>query len=527
MKSARAVKKTDSISSDLKRLRMQKWFLLFIGFCGVVTVLACTVDFGVGVTPDSAVYAGMAESLLDGDGFLNCNFGVDGKVPVVEFPFLYPGLLAVFKIVGVDYFDAARYISAVSYGAVIFLSGLLALRLSKSFVMAILCSVAIVFSRPLFHIHTMAWTETLFVSMIMLSFWSLIRFVEDNTFGTWLVLSLAVGAACVTRYIGVFMIPAAGLFLLLYLKRPFLKRLLVAAGFGFTAAIPIVGWLIRNYVLTGTLTGPRYLANISLWHNLILMENVMAKWILPTAVIDVVPNGVLLGLLLVLVLAGCVKGYHNIFTIFVIIYSIAILYATTATVLTPLDDRYLSPLYAPLALLFCIGAAKLYRLTKGKTALRLCVIGVVCLFSGTLFVTGGSYVWKWGQRVHETGGWGARNAYWRSSEIVTGLKSMSLDGQIYTNNGEIIYVWTGVRPKHLPISSIWFNSSPKELQQQNRLEVEEFKRDLQTGDKIYMVWFWANHRPHILNPNQLQDFCNMQIVRKFNDGVIVRLFPKQ
>ena len=104
----------------MKRLNVG---LAVLSLLAGTAVLAATMRYGPGVSPDSAMYVAAARSLLDGAGFV----GYDG-LPVAFWPPLYPAVLAAFGALGPDVVAVARWLGALVFGLVVFFSG----RVSRS-----------------------------------------------------------------------------------------------------------------------------------------------------------------------------------------------------------------------------------------------------------------------------------------------------------------------------------------------------------------------------------------------------------
>jgi len=73
---------------------------------GGASVLTAT-RWGIGASPDSVVYVGVARNLLEGRG-LTVPFGGAGEALLTQFPPLYPATLAGLGLLGVDPLVAAR-----------------------------------------------------------------------------------------------------------------------------------------------------------------------------------------------------------------------------------------------------------------------------------------------------------------------------------------------------------------------------------------------------------------------------------
>ena len=85
-----------------------------LALLGVGLALAAS-RHGVGASPDSVVYIGVARNLLAGRG-LTEPFGALVDTPLTRYPPLYPALLAAGGPLGLDPLATARWISALLFG---------------------------------------------------------------------------------------------------------------------------------------------------------------------------------------------------------------------------------------------------------------------------------------------------------------------------------------------------------------------------------------------------------------------------
>ena len=85
-----------------------------------------TTPWGTGTGWDQAMYIGAARNLLAGKG-LTIAWGLDQGKPLTHFPPLFPSVLALLGLGGLDPWDAARYLNAALRGIDLLLVALLAI----------------------------------------------------------------------------------------------------------------------------------------------------------------------------------------------------------------------------------------------------------------------------------------------------------------------------------------------------------------------------------------------------------------
>jgi len=512
-----------------------------IGFIGVIIVLIGTHKFGAGISADSASYIAAARSLLAGKGFLK----FDGTV-FDSWPPLYSTLLAAFKLCGVDYFISARCISSVSFGLLIYLSGFWVLKRSGSLLLSLLSSVSILFSKPVFEVSFWAWSEPLFLLLTATFLCLMFRVLEKPTAKWVLSLALITAATCLTRYIGVVLLPLGGLLLLANKKQMIWKRLALAVFWGVISILPIALWMQRNWGLTGTPMGARYPASIPLSKNITLMGEVIASWFLPTNVIEIIPGWILFCLFCVLVVAILVFDIRKTrksklywmdapsipMVLFLIIYSLAILSSATRVIMDSLDDRFLAPLYLPMVLAFWAGPATVIVLPRSTQPQkqfhsRFVKSGLaVGIIIGIWFSAGSNFVFARTQNAYRDGAGGRSRSYWHNSPTIAWLRSHPLKGRIFSNDPISIYILADCAAAMSPSSLETFDNPTPMLREKNHREISDFESAVQSEPGAYLVWFLIQDRKYLYKPNQLADFCQMSLVEKLQDGYILALYPK-
>jgi hypothetical protein len=124
-------------------------------------------------------------------------------------------------------------------------------------------------------------------------------------------------------------------------------------------------------------------------------------------------------------------------------------------------------------------------------------------------------------------GFGFASSSWKNSDTIAWLKSNKLNGKIYTNETNGIYILADINSYMLPAKADYF----KNLSQSSRKDMEkqllDFKSALGSGERVYLVWFARHFRKYLYDPQELGQFCNMNIIKELNDGIIIALYPKE
>ena len=346
-------------------------------------LVACgTWQVGIGRSPDSVQFVSAARNLVTGDGHF----------PGSNLPALWPPLfmvvLAAPGVFGVGPVVTASVLHPVILGLVCLVSGLWFYRLTGAPLLALAVTAIIAFSIPLTRVASMVWTEPLFILLTVLSLIYVVRFIEEDS-PRCLYLAAALAAlACLTRYAGVALVGSMLLVLLVAGRRSLSRTMSRMAAYAAIAAVPLGLWLLRNWLLTGTLTGWRNPAEFSVVYNLVRTAGTLAVWAVPvargaaegavyeselgrgSAVAVLAFAGMALaalasvawsrpGLRAKLARLGFTSPLFGVLICYACVY-MAFLVAVTSTVrINEIGDRLLAPVFVPLALAAGLVAARL------------------------------------------------------------------------------------------------------------------------------------------------------------------------
>ncbi len=333
-------------------------------------VLARALAAGVLLRGDSIHYVSMARSLLEGEGLMPWWGGT-----ATYWAPLFPAALALGGLSPFDPLDVAGPLNAAAFGLTILVAGRWMRRRLASGFLAAWCCLAIAFSAPVAGAATLAWSEPLFVLFVTLSLSETDAYLETGRRRSLLLAAGAAALACLTRYTGVVLLAAMLPLLALRPGAAPRERARDLAAWTLIAALPLAAWLLRNLLLTGALAADRGPAAVPLEGHLRLALEVFAGWLRPPpGVSAVAPASALLIALDAAALAGFLRWAQRgrgaatapVAGAFAFAYLAAMVLAVATTDLTPLNDRYLSPAYVPLLVLFAFAADRL--LTRAAAA---------------------------------------------------------------------------------------------------------------------------------------------------------------
>jgi len=506
------------LEKNLSRLLRLDVLVLLLAAVGIALVLLSTAAHGVGQSADSVAYLSTALSLVRGNGFTLW----DGR-PYVDWPPLYPSILAPLRFMGAQLPAAVRWLNALTFGIII----LVAARVfrhgfSRQVSYGVFCG-AVAASYPLLSIHVMAWSEPLFVLLVLAALAALIRFLHQNSW-FWLALAIAFCAlAALQRLAGFSLVAAVAIALLLWSGRTARQRIRDAALTSTIALLPLALWTVRNVLLTGTLAGERAARLVSPATVVIQLTDTLSTWFIP----HVVP-----ALLRVLALAGLVilvfwlsvrkrvsqgspapvpeiVGKVMVLWIGVYCFFMAVISLITTTGTEALDERLLSPVYVPFSyvLIHSLENAVASCAPRWFSPRQMGgVYGVViCLWL--------IYPAAWTLRhVAEWNAHGSSpydNARWSQSATLQWLTDQDLPQPVFSNHPEAIYMRLN-RTAAL---------SPEAM--------ESYRRAIERwgGSRTaHLIWFdQASEGRAIHALSRLAEWFDLQPLVRLSDGTIYRM----
>jgi 4-amino-4-deoxy-L-arabinose transferase-like glycosyltransferase len=230
--------------------------MLVAGALAVLAVLASLVATrdGIGVSRDSAVYLGTAESVARSDGYtvpfrpypLNTDAGpLATDQRLVNFPPLYPGVVGTLsRVTGADTRSVARAVNAALLAALTLLVfGILLVASGRRIALALIVAVLTVVSADVLTAASMAWTELLFTVLAVLALLCVALHLETPRWWTLWGGGALIALACLTRLAGVALVLAAVISLLLLSRRPWRARIREAGVVALVGALPVLLWI--------------------------------------------------------------------------------------------------------------------------------------------------------------------------------------------------------------------------------------------------------------------------------------------
>jgi len=510
----------------LNAAKARLFIFILLSVSGALLVLVCTSKYGAGLTHDSAAYVYAAKGLLTGKGYVYFGYGT----PFVQWPPIFPTLLAIMAGIGLDPISAARFVNAGVFGLIVFSSGLWFSKHIRNRALAVLGQASVLLSIPLLYVSTYMWTEPLFVLLIILFLFKLEDFLKYDRLKDLIFSAVFATLACLTRYIGVTAI-LTGVLLLLIQKRGFLKKLYHVTAFGFISCVPLALWILRNYFVFSTTVGSRTASQFTLRQNLEHTFNTAVSWFIPYARLAgiarvlVTAAAVVLAVCLIFIAvwnsrkntgAGA-SGYQYSYSMpvlplagFLLIYTAYLVASAASVAIDAINNRLLAPVYIPLVVILFVGLDGLHSLLLKNGIRRIwgllpVVVGGLWLlypFFNTVVLT---------RDTIEDGAGGYSSDKWRYSETIEYMNSSGeFSGcKVFSNYPDAVYLLTGLQAQYTPKKT-----------GQYEYGFERFRRTVNQGGCAYVVWFKSNMAGTIYDVDELSAAFDLEPVVKKTDGVV-------
>lgn len=506
---------------------MRIWvFGVSFGIAGIAAIMWASAVYGPGFFPDAAYYLSCAQSLVEGNGFIQ----YDGR-PFVGWPPLYPMLLAFISLFVPDPVLTARLVNAASFGLSVFCFFYLLRMGLRSGVFIILGVISLALASPMIRCALMVWSESLFTLFLILFIIFLQKFLDRPKPGFLAAMSIIAALACLQRYFGVTLIITGLLTIFLGLKeKSRSEKIKYCAVFLVVAALPLSVWMARNYMVASVFTGFRISSPYTFTHYIIQTLSVISGWFFPQTLPFCLPwwgRVVMLGVLFVLlVFAGWGFSFKskNLFkwnltwtiSIFAAIYVVFLIGSSVVTSLDIRPSRYLAPIcfafiFWVMLLLERISEFWAQKYAKGWWV-RFFLAAFIVLWMGYQFnsvIYGVSCAKNASPQIQRH----FSHRELRDMPMLSWLRNNPVDYQVYCSNPDVLYLYCG----------IWAKRSPKFMK--DLFEFAE-KRSVFKKTRLVLI-FPPPGSGSDLPPDLMSDYraalgsvLSLEIEASFREGVV-------
>lgn len=476
-----------------------------------------TGKYGPGVTHDSVAYLYSAASLADGQGLQY--FGYTS--PFIQWPPMYSFILAVPEGLGLDPLVFTQYFNALVMALALWVGSRTVKRLTQHPMMPTLFILMGLTSFQLLRMAFYVWSEPLFILMSTCTFHLLFtrNHNASKSQSALIVMALSSAIACLTRYIGVVVVAVACLYLLVKVegfRHKFTKTFL----YGFVAVFPTVLYIIRNYLVSGTLVGMRSPSGISLSTNLFRAAKTVAGWLFPVirnkdhlAVWWLGFLALVTFILGVMVLIQMVSRFEKrpaliTLAFFCLFYSFYMAMSASKVAFDPISDRYMIPVMVPLLSLLVLvfdGVLSpfLDKRRYTKRTIQWLAGGFVTVFLLFFIVFNGWVAYSSTRNAVSEGAGGFNSDYWQKHGFLTQSSLYSDSDMIYSNDPSAVHFLTG-KPSHFPPKTFGIPL----------YGYETFLKESESYKKQVIVWFGEETSATVYTPQMLtRDFVLTELCR--------------
>jgi hypothetical protein len=504
--------------------------IALLSAAGPVFVWLSTRRYGIGLSPDSVGYIAAARNIASGVGVVS----YDGE-PLVAQPPLYPSLLSIGQLaLGVDPLAFAPLLNALLFGLTLWLAGVLFRRhLTESPALAVLGVAAVLLAAPLQATAVMAWSEPLFVAIVLLFVLSLDRYLVQLDARSFVRFTAAAALGCLTRYVGVTLILSGVIALLFLARERLVRRAARACVFAVAAAWPVLLWAIRNQAVSGSPAGSRGPAALTLRENLSFAFDSVLAWYMPAAWLESLAVVLTIAATVGLLAAIAVNGRRCLFrtganrpgalAVFACTYASVLFAASSAAAFDRIGDRLLSPVYIPATMFVLMLLEGLVAPFKARVPCRVAdsllasVVGVWLIVHPLR-----SSVDAAAARARDgTEGYSSRR--WRESALVQHFRREPPAGGrvVYSNAPEALYILAGVRTTLSPARHRYASMDLG-------TEIGTLRGAWPGEGQAVLVWSDAEaaKREWLFSADDLGAIARMQATARLADGTIYEVSTK-
>jgi hypothetical protein len=504
--------------------------LIGLALVGGVVLGLCT-PWGLGISPDSAVYIGAARSLLRGQG-VSLPTDEGAFAPIVHYPPLYPALLAVSGFVGTDAIAFARWLNVLLFSVNILLSGIIVFASTASLRFGVTAATLAATAFPVVLVHSMVWSEPLFVFFELCGIFLLLVYSWRSDARTLIAAALFIGLSVLSRYAGLALVISGTLGISFIATSRWTRRLTDAAIFLAVSSLPFVLWGLRNHWIAGSATNRQIGFHPAGFPWLSDVAGTVLSWfsgfsyasssllsftlgaLLTTAGLVFSPSGAsaqngdveTLRKDILLWLTALIIGVY----LLLLYLSISFLDAQI-----PIDSRILSPLYAP----FTLFALSLFHsLTCGAWAVggrRLVFPAVVfAILSLQLAAT-----LHWLSQLRSDG-IGYSNRSWVESDLIKQVELFGRAAWIVSNAPDVVYTLAG-RPAAMIPRKVYPDTRKPNPDYDSQIQTMKNNLKAKKGFVVYfdrVRWRW-----YLPSAHELEEAAGLHPLRRTRDGSIYRV----
>ena len=521
---------------------------------------------GSGLTPDSRGYLLVAEQIHLGNGLTMLD-GDGKKVPLTHCPPQYPLMLWAGGTMagggaggaGASFEQAAagagRAMGIALFALNVALVGMIAWRASRGSAGAatatLLAAGLTAFALDILLVHSMVWTEPMFILATFGALYFLGRFIDGGGRGMLILSAIFAAMSFGTRYAGASLVLTCGLLLMFgHPRRTWVQPFVDAFIHGAISCFLMFAFLARNAASTRDADGHAFAVHLPNRSDLKNSLITVAGWFFPAWPSDATPVILIvammgLGLLVAVAVLGfllvsarrgraMMKAEHAIepaattapatapgagmrraIVWFLPIYIGFVLVSVSFfDAHVPLDRRILSPVHVALIVLVAVAVATSPAWSARTRRTGVIIIALLIAFHGVRAV-------QWAAAAPTSRHLGYANREWRSSPTMAAVEKLPNDLTIFSNGVDAIYLRANRFARPLPKVNDPTKAARDPKFRKYMIGLREY---LETNGG-YVVYFNDIPRAYIVSADELLDFIPMEKISAFPDGAIYRRPP--
>ncbi len=505
--------------------------LIILGMVGMI-VLVFSTKWGIGISPDSTIYIGAARNFLGGHG-LGMLSGSGEFIPMTTFPPLYPILLSLIGLFGVDPLDGAKWLNVILFGSNITLVGFIIKKHSRSSWASIFGSFLMLTSVDVLLVHSMVMTESVFIFFALLGMLFMANYVTEKTQNIvhLVACSIVISLAFLTRYIGVTLVIVGLIGIFLFGEKRFSRRVIDCLIFAIISCSPMIIWMARNLFVAQTLTDKKVFFHPCTYGQIRFGLVTASEWLLPASTPGVIRAIVLLGVIVGLFILAVLHktGKHRndrvneyfekttqLIITFLVCY-IGVLFFCISFVDADviMDQRILSPVFFSLVILGTCLVHKFWSFTDRMHAFKVGLIVLCIAFAGFYLFRGATWVIHSFDQGH---GYGSK--VWRYSETIEQIRALPARIPIFSNGADAVYILTGRFAYPIPAK---MNPTSGQINDNYLSELNKMRDELERKDGVLVYFYTITWRWYLPSDDELKKRLQIRLFSKGADGSLYKV----
>jgi hypothetical protein len=491
------------------------------GWVAVIAIAIFVVIFatslGVGVSPDSTAYIGTARRWLQRLHFS----GIAGPISrSSDFGPLYPISLTLGSLVSrVDPRVVARWLNVIAFPANLMLAGMLVRRATPAAASSsVVVGLVALASIPILVLHTMAWSEPLFLLYLLVNVATVDRYLRQPTRGRLIVMAVAAAACILQRFAGAACVAMTAVAVLVWAPVRRAERVAAAVFVSAVAGVPYIAWRLVSSDYRSFGVHPPSMSTLR------STVDVASRWIVPDFFdLALIPRTIAAALV-VLITAVVVRRWRRsvggdapnppsyvlrllgVFTCCYVLVVVLSLSFWDSQLL--IDDRILAPLQ------LCSIIAAVVALSRARWGGAIVIaLGIAWLSLKTFDAA------TWVARTHREGQWYASSA-WQQSPTMQFVLGLPPDAIVVTNGDDAVGAVIDRRARRLPDRVNPATGAPNP---DYELVMADLHERLRAGNSVIVLFDRLRDRAYIPDEQELSKLWRLSKVAVFPDGVVYRL----